>query len=119
MRSAFAARHPFVVANGALAVYQPVNSVELFARSGRNVVPVSILGRITTDPWVYSFKTILAITPDYVTRLEQALDTYNEGLPALKDFILPGGGPGAAACHLARTVCRRAERRVSPTSSTT
>jgi cob(I)alamin adenosyltransferase len=55
----------------------------------------------------------LAITPDYVVRLEQALDAYNDGLPALKDFILPGGGPGAAACHLARTVCRRAERRVS------
>src|SRR6056297_1653071 len=54
----------------------------------------------------------LAITPDYVTRLEQALDGYNEGLPALKDFILPGGGPGAAACHLARTITRRAERRV-------
>ncbi|MEJ2601894.1 MAG: cob(I)yrinic acid a,c-diamide adenosyltransferase [Gammaproteobacteria bacterium] len=55
----------------------------------------------------------LAITPDYTARIEQALDAYNEGLPPLKDFILPGGGPGAAACHLARTVVRRAERRVS------
>lgn len=53
-------------ARGALAVYQPLNSVDLFARSGRNVVPVSILGRITADPWVYSFKTILSITPDYI-----------------------------------------------------
>jgi cob(I)alamin adenosyltransferase len=47
-----------------------------------------------------------------VERLEQALDGFNEGLPPLKDFILPGGGAAAAACHLARTVARRAERRV-------
>jgi cob(I)alamin adenosyltransferase len=53
-----------------------------------------------------------AITAEYVARLEQALDRFNEDLPPLKDFILPGGGPAAAACHLARTVVRRAERRV-------
>jgi cob(I)alamin adenosyltransferase len=53
-----------------------------------------------------------AITADYIERLEQSLDRLNEGLPPLKDFILPGGGPAAAACHLARTVARRAERRV-------
>lgn len=47
-----------------------------------------------------------------VTRLEQILDHYNEDLPRLKEFILPGGGPAAAQCHVARTVCRRAERRV-------
>lgn len=45
-----------------------------------------------------------------VERLERELDTLNEPLPALKDFILPGGGMAAATCHLARTVCRRAER---------
>ena len=53
-----------------------------------------------------------AITAAYVDRLEQSLDSYNDDLPPLKDFILPGGGQAAAACHLARTVARRAERRV-------
>ena len=53
-----------------------------------------------------------AITAADVERLEQTLDRFNDDLPALKDFILPGGGPAAAACHLARTVVRRAERRV-------
>ena len=43
--------------------------------------------------------------------LEALLDELNEGLPPLKDFVLPGGTPAAAACHLARTTCRRAERR--------
>lgn len=48
----------------------------------------------------------------YVERLEQILDAFNAGLPPLKEFILPGGGHAAAACHLARAICRRAERRV-------
>jgi cob(I)alamin adenosyltransferase len=52
------------------------------------------------------------ITAAQVARLEQELDAFNEPLPPLKDFILPGGGPMAAACHVARTVARRAERRV-------
>lgn len=52
-----------------------------------------------------------AITQQYVDRLEVQLDAFNDLLPPLKDFILPGGGPAAAACHVARTVCRRAERR--------
>ncbi|HEX7417598.1 MAG TPA: cob(I)yrinic acid a,c-diamide adenosyltransferase [Steroidobacteraceae bacterium] len=52
------------------------------------------------------------ITAAQVTRLEELLDAFNEPLPPLKEFILPGGGPAAATCHLARTVCRRAERRV-------
>jgi cob(I)alamin adenosyltransferase len=53
-----------------------------------------------------------AITAAHVERLEQVLDTFNDALPALKEFILPGGGPGAAACHVSRAVARRAERRV-------
>src|ERR1700720_2683349 len=53
-----------------------------------------------------------AIPAPPVSQLEQALDGFNDALPPLKEFILPGGGPAAAACHLARTVARRAERRV-------
>lgn len=45
-----------------------------------------------------------------VEHLERLLDDFNRDLPPLKDFILPGGGLAAAHCHLARTVCRRAER---------
>ena len=53
-----------------------------------------------------------AVSASQVTQLEQALDAFNDPLPPLKEFILPGGGPAAAACHLARTIARRAERRV-------
>ena len=52
------------------------------------------------------------VTDAYATRLEAELDGFNDALPPLKEFVLPGGGPAAAACHLARTVVRRAERRV-------
>jgi cob(I)alamin adenosyltransferase len=52
------------------------------------------------------------IPDDYVDRLEHDLDAFNDDLPPLKDFILPGGTEAAARCHLARTVARRAERRV-------
>jgi len=47
-----------------------------------------------------------------VERLEEFLDTLNADLEPLQEFILPGGTAAAAVCHLARTVCRRAERRV-------
>lgn len=53
-----------------------------------------------------------AVTDGYVTRLEEILDGFNQDLPPLKEFILPGGGSAAVACHIARTVCRRAERQL-------
>ena len=50
------------------------------------------------------------IPAEFVDQLETDLDHFNEDLPPLKDFILPGGSEAASRCHLARTVCRRAER---------
>ncbi len=47
-----------------------------------------------------------------IARLETTLDQFNIDLPPLKEFILPGGGMAAAQCHVVRTICRRAERRV-------
>jgi cob(I)alamin adenosyltransferase len=50
------------------------------------------------------------MTATHSKRLEDALDAFNATLPALKDFILPGGSRAASLAHVARTVCRRAER---------
>jgi cob(I)alamin adenosyltransferase len=52
------------------------------------------------------------IGEDASTRLEQEMDAANESLPTLRSFILPGGGMLSARLHVARTVCRRAERRL-------
>ena len=54
----------------------------------------------------------LRVRPEQSTRLEEAIDRLNAGLAPLRSFVLPGGSPAAAWCHLARTVCRRAERDV-------
>jgi cob(I)alamin adenosyltransferase len=54
----------------------------------------------------------VVIGADQAGELETALEELNADLPPLREFILPGGSPAAAVCHLARTICRRAERRL-------
>jgi cob(I)alamin adenosyltransferase len=56
--------------------------------------------------------TKAALSDGDVERLEQTIDGLEAGLPPLKAFIVPGGAPAGAALHVARTVCRRAERRI-------
>ena len=56
-------------------------------------------------------ETALRIQPQQVERLEAEIDRINQGLDPLRSFVLPGGSGRAAWLHLARTVCRRAERR--------
>lgn len=57
-------------------------------------------------------RTIPPITSEHVKALEGVIDAYEDALPALREFILPGGIEAAAMLHVARTVARRAERRV-------
>jgi len=52
----------------------------------------------------------IRVDESYIAGLEKACDSYNSGLPTLRSFVLPGGTPGAALLHVARTVTRRAER---------
>ena len=81
----------------------------------------TVLGRIQNDLFDVGADLCNPVTPDpkypplriteeYLTRLEGWCDEYNAALPKLDSFILPGGTPGAAYLHQARTVTRRAER---------
>lgn len=58
------------------------------------------------------------MTETHSQRLEHALDAFNANLPALKEFILPGGSRAASLAHVARTVCRRAERALAALAGT-
>lgn len=72
------------------------------------------MGAILADPRhrISARVSKAALDRSHVQRLESAIDRLDAGLPALRKFILPGGCAGGATLHLARTVCRRAERRV-------
>jgi len=68
-------------------------------------------GELATPPDA-RWGNMILVSSDDARLLEQEIDAFNDPLPALKEFVLPGGGLAGANLHLARTVCRRAERRV-------
>ncbi|MGE0021242.1 MAG: cob(I)yrinic acid a,c-diamide adenosyltransferase [Draconibacterium sp.] len=72
----------------------------------------NIGSRLASDEKGEAYTANLAITDGNIELLEKAIDEYERNLPELTHFILPGGDPASAQCHVARTVCRRAERRV-------
>lgn len=69
---------------------------------------------LATPPGVKAAAVVPPIEPAWIEKMERAIDTFELELPELKAFILPGGSKAGAALHLARTICRRAERRVVP-----
>lgn len=72
----------------------------------------NIGSRLASDEKGEAYTANLAITDANIELLEKAIDRFEKDLPELAHFILPGGEPVSAQCHVARTVCRRAERRV-------
>ena len=71
-----------------------------------------LAGNLATDPAAENLKVKPAVCVQDITALEECMDRMNESLPVLGKFILPGGDPAVSCCHIARTVCRRTERRI-------
>lgn len=71
----------------------------------------TIGSHLAMEPGKHSFK-LPELSPDDIELLEKSMDQMDEVLPELKNFVLPGGHPANSAAHLARVVCRRAERLV-------
>lgn len=72
----------------------------------------NIGSRLASDKKGDKITEKLSITEAHIAFLEKAIDEMDKGLPKLRQFILPGGDLASAYCHVARTVCRRAERRI-------
>ncbi|MBW6537525.1 MAG: cob(I)yrinic acid a,c-diamide adenosyltransferase [Mariniphaga sp.] len=99
------------------AVIGVVRSYKLPANVAEMLVEIqnklfNIGSRLATDEKGEAFTQKLSITEKHISFLENAIDEMERELPKLKHFILPGGNLAAAQCHVARTVCRRAERRI-------
>jgi cob(I)alamin adenosyltransferase len=114
--------HPRVAAYGGV---DELNSVlGLLLATGDNLSEIDLLRSIQNDLFDVGADLCvpqagaaapgqrLRVRPEQIERLEQAIDRLNADLSPLTSFVLPGGEPAAAWCHLARTVCRRAERDV-------
>lgn len=95
------ATRPTELADALLAQVQR----DLFAIGGTLASPQPV-----TLPTAQRVKVV--VTPERIRSLEEAIDTAEQQLAPLKHFVLPGGTPKAAALHVARTACRRAERSV-------
>jgi cob(I)alamin adenosyltransferase len=86
---------------------------ELAEELGRIQAELFAVGaELATPHQARAHAALPAVDPRWAERLEQAIDRWDRELPALRQFVLPGGTRAAAALHLARTVCRRAEREV-------
>lgn len=72
----------------------------------------TIGSHLATDQEKADLRKAGIITPGQIAGLEREIDLIDEALPSLRAFVIPGGSRGAAVCHVCRTVCRRAERRI-------
>jgi len=72
----------------------------------------NIGSRLASDKTGESFSAPLSINNENISDIENAIDKLEKELPPLDHFIIPGGDQATACCHMARTVCRRAERRI-------
>ncbi|NDV82285.1 cob(I)yrinic acid a,c-diamide adenosyltransferase [Bacteroides sp. 51] len=72
----------------------------------------TIGSHLATDQDKMELREASVITATHIAELEQEIDLIDEALPPLRTFVIPGGNRGAGVCHVCRTVCRRAERRI-------
>ena len=90
-----------------------VEDPELDAELGRVQAELFCVGAELATPRDARARSALpGVDPGWIARLERAMDAWEPELPALRHFVIPGGTRTAASLHLARTICRRAERRV-------
>lgn len=95
---------------GVARAYQPTETTGKYLEEVQN--HLFRLGADLATPMDAKAEWLIRVTENEVDWLEKAIDELSESLPELKNFVLPGGTPVAAHLHVARTICRRAERLV-------
>ena len=96
---------------GLLITYLPDEADKLFLQQVQDKL-FAVGSHLATDQEKTRLKDASIINPELVETMEHEIDRLDSLLPPLSAFILPGGSRGAAVCHICRTVCRRAERRI-------
>ncbi len=90
----------------------PLEEQELSELVTIQTILFDVGGNLATDTSVGGLKIRLGVTEEDISVLEKAMDRMDAQLPPLKSFVLPGGDQAVSFCHIARTVCRRVERRI-------
>lgn len=96
---------------GLLITYLPDEHDRTFVQQVQDTLFV-VGSYLATDQSKMQLKQVSVVTSDRVEAMEHEIDRLDSQLPQLTAFVLPGGSRGAAVCHVCRTVCRRAERRI-------
>lgn len=96
---------------GVIRAYEIPGDIQEFLKKIQNKL-FNIGSLLASDEKGEKYTANLAIKTGDIEKLEEVIDEYYRKLPELKSFILPGGNLPAARCHVARTICRRAERRI-------
>ena len=96
---------------GLLETYLTDEHDRTFVRQVQNEL-FAVGSYLATDQSKTKLRASSQVAPGQVESLEHEIDRLDENLPPLSAFVLPGGSRGAAVCHVCRTVCRRAERRI-------
>lgn len=96
---------------GLLVTYLAEERDRLFVSAVQDKL-FSVGSHLATDQDKMKLHDVSIITPDDVALMEAEIDAADEMLPTLRWFVIPGGSRGSAICHVCRTVCRRAERRI-------
>lgn len=99
-----------------------IRAYPIDARAAADIVRIQDIlffvgGNLATDTSVKDLNIRLGVSEEDLLCLEKAIDRMDEELPPLTSFVLPGGDQAVSFCHIARTVCRRAERRIMDMSA--
>lgn len=84
----------------------------LFLKNMQNLL-FTVGSNLATDTTKLDYKTASVMKEEYITNIENEIDRLDKDLPALTNFILPGGNIASAQAHICRTISRRAERRIN------